>query len=69
MKLIYKTEDVDLLVEWCEKNRPKGDSDIPYLLPIETKDGHLITDDVLVNEGIKVNNIETTDYKPIEYKG
>lgn len=69
MRIIQKIEDVELLVNWCEENRPVGDSDIPYLLPTDTGDGHLITDDVLVNEGIKVNNIETTDYKPIEYNG
>lgn len=69
MRIIQKIEDVELLVNWCEENRPVGDSDLPYLLPTNTGDGYLITDDCLVSEGIKVNNIETTDYKPIEYKG
>lgn len=69
MKLIEKIEDVDLLVKWCEENRPKGDTDIPYLLPTNTGGGYLITDDYLVGEGIKANKIETTEYLPDEYIG
>tara|TARA_R110000824_G_scaffold62283_1_gene165008 strand:+ start:976 stop:1185 length:210 start_codon:yes stop_codon:yes gene_type:complete len=69
VKLIQKIEDVELLVKWCEENRPLGDTDIPYLLPTNTSNGYLIADDFLVNKGIKLNEIETTEYKSIEYTG